>query len=155
MRDVLGRRFLASLALLGSLVAANALFTERFVVIVAAALIVAPVVTGVATYYFTRDSVANPSIIGIRERAQTSFLLFMASMAGAILGMIVVGRELGRIGPVPRDTFLIGLAFALILIAGPAANGLVAWQPWRDHEPVSEPTAEEVARRTGHPPVER
>ena len=151
MKDVLGRRFLASLALLGGLVAADLLFPERFVVIVAGALFVALVVTAVATYYFTLDSQRNPSIVSLRERAQTSFLLFLASLAGAFMGAIVIGRELGRIGPVPRDTFLVGLSFALILIAGPAANALVTWQPWRRSTPMP---PEEVARRIGHPPVE-
>lgn len=149
---MLGARFLASLALLGGLVAANVIFPERFAIIVAAALVIAPVITGAATYYFARESVANPSILSLRERAQTSFLLFLASLSSAALGGLVVARELERIGPVPRDIFLIGISFALLLIAGPAGNGLVTWQPWRRSAATA--NADEVERRIGgHPPV--
>lgn len=131
MRDVLGSRFLASAGLLGGLVILNVVAGSAFAFIVAVALVIAPSICWAATYYFTKRSKANPSIKSLRERAQTSFLLAIVSTTGAVLGAIVVLRELSVIAAVPRDIFLVGLAFALILVAGPALNGLVTWQPWK------------------------
>lgn len=140
MSAIHGRRVAASLTLLGVLVLINTLAPQLFPLVVALALIVSPVVCGAAAYYFTQLSLTDAMeaardgrepIRSLRDRAQTSLLLAIASSAGALLGWLVVFRAFGWIPPVPRETFLVGLSYALLLIAGPAGNWLAVWRPWK------------------------
>jgi hypothetical protein len=57
--------------------------------------------------------------------------LALAQTVGAFLGLIVVLRALEIIPPVDRGVFLVGLGFALLMIAAPAINWLITWTPWR------------------------
>ncbi len=59
----------------------------------------------------------------------------------------MVGRALNVIPVIPRGVFLVGLAYALILLSAPAISWLIVWRPWRREVrvPVSERPAETEA----------
>ena len=131
MIAIVGTRLLAAVVVLVTLIVANALLPETLPYFVAIALIVLPIVQWAAVGFFAARSVENPEIVSLRARVQDAMALALAQTAGAALGLIVVLRALNVIAPVDRGVFLVGLSFALLMIAAPAVNWLVTWRPWK------------------------
>ena len=131
MIDLLGNRLLAAGLVLLTLVIMQTVFPDVLPIVVGIALIVLPIVCWAAVGFFAARSLEDPTILALRARVQDAVALALAQTAGAFLGLLVVLRALNIIDPVDRGVFLVGLSFALLMIAAPAVNWLVTWTPWR------------------------
>lgn len=131
MTALLGSRFTAAGLLLVALVFLELLVPALFPLIVAAVLIVLPPFHWATVLFFGRRAMAAPDVPVLGTRTQDAFMLALVSTTAAFLGLLVVLRAFERIGPVPREVFLIGVAYCLLLVAGPAFNWIVTWWPWR------------------------
>ena len=131
MMALLGTRIIAALLVLLALIVMYIVLPDVLPVIVAVALIVLPIIQWAAVGFFAARAVENPEIISLRARVQDALALALAQTAGAVLGLILVLRALNVIAPVDRGVFLVGLSFALLMIAAPAVNWLVTWRPWK------------------------
>lgn len=133
MIALLGSRILAAVVLLVALIAAYALLPDQFPLLVSATFAGALIVQFIAARFFIPKAVANDSIVSLRLRAQDVFAGLLGLTTLVILGGILVGRALALIpDPVDRGVFLVGLSFALLMLASPALNALLTWQPWTD-----------------------
>src|SRR5690348_11100353 len=128
---IVGTRLIAAVLVLVSLAVLNLVIPEALPYLVAIALIVLPIIQWAAVGFFAARAVENPEIISLRARVQDALALALAQTAGAVLGLILVLRALNVIAPVDRGVFLVGLSFALLMIAAPAVNWLVTWRPWK------------------------
>ena len=128
---IVGTRLAASAIVLASLIALQLMIPELLPFLVGLALIVLPFVQWAAVGFFAARSIEAPEILSLRARVQDATALALASTAAAVLGLLVVARQLNAIAPVDRAVFLVGLSFALIMVAAPAVNWLVTWRPWR------------------------
>jgi hypothetical protein len=99
--------------------------------VLACALIVLPIIQWATVGFFAARALEDPTIVSLRARVQDALALALAQTVGAFLGLIVVLRALEIIPPVDRGVFLVGLGFALLMIAAPAINWLITWRPWR------------------------
>lgn len=132
MIGIVGTRFAAALTLLGFLAAFQFVAPEHFPVVVAGVLFVSPFLNLAAYWFFAKRAVLPDAPYTLRIRTQDALSLLIASSTAAVLGALVVLRALNAIAPVDRSIFLVGLAFALLMLAAPAVNWLVIWQPWRN-----------------------
>jgi hypothetical protein len=94
-------------------------------------LIALPIVQWAAVGFFAARSLEDPTIVSLRARVQDALALAIAQTVGGGLGLIVVLRALSLIPPVDRGVFLVGISFALLMVAAPAVNWLLTWKPWR------------------------
>ena len=131
MMAIVGTRLASAVVVLVALIVANAIIPATLPYFVAIALIVLPIIQWAAVGFFAARAVENPEIISLRARVQDALALALAQTAGAVLGFLVVLRALNLIQPVDRGVFLVGLSFALLMIAAPAVNWLVTWRPWK------------------------
>jgi len=128
--DIVGTRLAASVALLFLLVLGQAILGDRFAIIVALGLVIVPALSWMTFWFFAKRAVQPDSPFTLRVRTQDALALALASSVGGLLGLIVVARALNVVPPVDRSVFLVGLAFALLMIAAPAVNWLAIWRPW-------------------------
>ena len=131
MMALVGTRLLLAAMVFTALVLLQVTVPDILPVIVAIALIVLPIVQWAAVGFFAARSLEDPTIISLRARVQDAVALALAQTVGAFLGALVVLRALNIIDPVDRSVFLVGIAFALLMIAAPAVNWLATWKPWR------------------------
>lgn len=134
MIALIGQRLAASIALLALLTLLYAVLPPTGYVLVITAAIVATVLVQVAAFvFFSRRAIAQPEIFALQIRAKDAFVLFVASLVVAVMIVVIALRVLEAIpaSDAVRAVFAIGLAFGLLMLAGPAANWLVIWRPWR------------------------
>jgi hypothetical protein len=131
MIEMLGNRLLAALAVLVALTVLQLAAPDVMPVVLACALIVLPIIQWATVGFFAARALEDPTIVSLRARVQDALALALAQTVGAFLGLIVVLRALEIIPPVDRGVFLVGLGFALLMIAAPAINWLITWTPWR------------------------
>lgn len=131
MIAIVGTRLVAALLVMAVLIALQVLVPDVLPLIVAVALIALPILQWAAVGFFAARSLEDPSIISLRARVQDALALALAQTVGAALGLIVVLRAFDVIPPVDRGVFLVGLSFALLMVAAPAVNWLITWRPWR------------------------
>ena len=128
--QIVGTRLLVAALLMAALILAQVLVPQVLPIIVALALVVLPIVQWAAVGFFIARSLEDPSILALRSRTQDAVALALAQTVGAALGLVVVLRALNVIDAVDRGVFLVGLSFALLMVAAPAVNWLVVWKPW-------------------------
>lgn len=131
MIGILGSRVAAAAITLAALIVLNVVIPDVLPLVVAIALIVLPIIQWAAVGFFAARSIEHPEIQSLRSRVQDALALALAQTAGAVMGMLIVLRSLNIIPVVDRGIFLVGLSFALLMIAAPAVNWLVTWRPWR------------------------
>lgn len=131
MISIVGTRIAAAAALFLLLCFLEAVTGDLFSFLVAVGLIIVPSLSWATFYFFARRAVLPDAPFALKIRVQDALALSIASTVGAFLGLIVVLRAVNIIGPVDRSVFLVGLSFALLMIAAPAVNWLVVWTPWR------------------------
>lgn len=131
MIGIVGTRFAAALGLLLLLVFLQLVAPSAFPILVAAVLVVSPFLNLAAYWFFARRAVLPDAPFTLKIRVQDALALLLASTTSAVLGVLVVLRALNVIAPVDRAIFLVGIAFALLMLAAPAVNWLVVWRPWR------------------------
>lgn len=129
--QIIGTRLAVAAGLLGLLIVAELVVPEILPLMVCVALIVLPIVQWAAVGFFAARTLEDPSILALRARTQDAVALALAQTVGAALGLIVVLRAFSIITPIDRGVFLVGLSFALLMIAAPAVNWLLTWKPWR------------------------
>lgn len=103
-----------------------------FAILVSLALPVLLVVNIVTAVLLAQASRRAPEIVSLRARADDAVFLGAAAAAAAVMGTLVIARAFGAIQPVPREVFLVGISYALIVLSAPAVNWLVVWKPWRE-----------------------
>ena len=123
-------RLAAAGALLAALWLANLALGDVFTLLVSLALVAVPALSWMTYWFFAKRAVAHPELLALRVQVQDALALALASSTAGVLGVFAVLRALNVVGPNP-DVFLVGLSFALLMIAAPAVNWLVVWQPWR------------------------
>lgn len=131
MISMLGSRLLAAVAVLAVLIVLQIAAPDVMPVLLACALIVLPIIQWATVGFFAARALEDPTIISLRSRVQDALALALAQTVGAFLGLIVVLRALEIIPAVDRGVFLVGIGFALLMIAAPAVNWLITWRPWR------------------------
>lgn len=131
MISMLGSRLLAAVAVLAVLIVLQIAAPDVMPVLLACALIVLPIIQWATVGFFAARALEDPTIISLRSRVQDALALALAQTVGAFLGLIVVLRALELIPAVDRGVFLVGIGFALLMIAAPAVNWLITWRPWR------------------------
>lgn len=131
MIEIVGGRLIASLVVLLVLGLLNLIVPAALPILVSVALIALPIIQWAAVGFFAARSVEHPEILSLRARVQDALALALAQTVGAAMGLLVVLRSLNLIEPVERGVFLVGLSFALLMIAAPAINWLVTWRPWK------------------------
>jgi hypothetical protein len=140
LADLVGRRVVLAGLLLGVLIALEIASPVLLSLVASAILLVTVVLTWTSAVFFVRKALFDarrakkdgiPPILSLRARAQDAVALALGHSAGALLGGLVIGRALGVVPPVDRSVFLVGLAFALSMLAAPALNWLLLWRPWR------------------------
>jgi hypothetical protein len=104
---------------------------DAFPLLIATLLVGLVIIQWAAAIFFNRAANADRSILSLQARAQDAVSLAVASSVAAILGLLVVARALDIIPPIDRAVFLVGISFALVMVAAPAVNWLVIWRPWR------------------------
>ena len=123
-------RLAGAAAILLALVVTEATVPTLFPLIVSVILVVSPLVCWSATvrlgraYDFDQDDAHNggPASSRMLEAAfYTGLFLSIASTVGAILGVVAVLRVSGLVAPTPQ-VFLIGIAYVMVLIPGPAVE---------------------------------
>jgi hypothetical protein len=127
---MIANRLASAATLLFALTLIEAAAPALFPILVAVALVVLLSVQWAAAIFFTLASGRDPTIQSLNARAGDALALALGQTAGAVVGLLVVGRAINVIGPVPREVFLLGLSFALLMLAWPAVNWLVIWKPW-------------------------
>ena len=130
MISIVWTRLAAAGLLLVFLWVANIVLGSLFAVLVSLGLIALPALSWLTYWFFARRSVEHPEILALRVQVQDALALALASSTAGLLGLFAVFRAMGVVGPAP-DVFLVGLSFALLMIAAPAVNWLVTWTPWR------------------------
>jgi hypothetical protein len=130
MIGLVGRRLASSIGLLLMLVIVQRLTGEAFVAIVAVTLIALVGFQWLTAVFFTQRSVESPDVLSLRIRAQDAVALAVASTVGGLLGVLVILRALHAITAVDPAVYLIGISFALLMIASPAVNWFLTWRPW-------------------------
>ena len=128
---IVGSRLAVAVALLLLLVLAQLVIPDVLPLVVCIALIVLPIVQWAAVGFFAARSLEDPSILALRARVQDAVALALAQTVGAALGLIVVLRTFSIIPAIDRGVFLVGLSFALLMVAAPAVNWLLTWRPWQ------------------------
>ncbi len=131
MISLFGTRLAAALTVLFALILLQLTVPDVLPIVVAVALIVLPVIQWATVVFFALRALEDPTIISLRARVQDAVALAIASTVGAVLGLIVVARQLNVIPPVDRGVFLVGISFALLMTAAPAINWLITWRPWK------------------------
>lgn len=131
MTGIVGMRLAASIGLLIGLGILEQLAGSLFPYLVAILLIVVPVIQWATVFFFARRLDAHPEIDALRARVQDAVALSLASTVAGLLGLLFVFRALGIIAKVDGTIFLIGLSYVFLMVAAPAVNWLVTWQPWR------------------------
>lgn len=138
--ELLGGRVVGAGLLLGALIVLESVSPDLLSVVASGILVATVLLTWSAALFFVRKALLDgrqskidgvPPIISLRARAQDAVALALGHSAGALLGAIVIGRALGFVPPVDRGVFVVGLSFALSMLAAPALNWLVLWRPWR------------------------
>lgn len=124
-------RLMRALMVLVGIIAVQLAVPDAFPIIVAALLVGLVAIQWAAAIFFNRAANADRSILSLQARAQDSVSLAVASSVAGLLGLLVVARALNIIPAVDRAVFLIGIGFALVMVAAPAVNWLVIWRPWR------------------------
>lgn len=124
-------RLAGAIALLPALVLLEYLVTDAFPFFVSIALPILLLINLATAFMLARASRRAPEIVSLRARADDAIFLVAASAAAATMGLLVIGRAFGTIPPVPREVFLIGVSYALIVLSAPAVNWLIVWRPWR------------------------
>lgn len=132
MTAIVGRRLAASAALLFLLVLGQTTLGDAFALVVAMGLVVVPALSWMTFWFFAKRAVLLDAPFTLRVRTQDALALAIASSVGGFLGLLVVARAMNFIPPVDRGVFLVGLSFALLMIAAPAVNWLVIWRPWAE-----------------------
>lgn len=128
---IVGPRIAASAALFLLLWALSLVLPSPwFVVLVGVALLVVPALSWVTFWFFARKAVLPDAPLTLKIRVQDALALALASTVGGILGFLSLARVLNVI-PSTGPFFVVGIAFALLMIAAPAINWLVVWRPWR------------------------
>lgn len=119
------RRVLAATALLSGLIVGELAAPELFTLGVSAALVIAPGINWVAIGRFRVKHQANPGIRSLQAAYYTLVVLAIASTTVALIGLVVLLRAAGLVSMVPRDVFLIAIAYSLLLITAPAIEWLI------------------------------
>ena len=128
MISLLGTRVLIATVLVTALTLLELLSTELFTMTVSVILTVIPVLFWRTTAFFVRSALNHPDAPALVRQAQDHFALSVASTAAGVLGLLLILRAVTLIGPIPREVFLIGLSYALLMVAAPAVNWLLAWR---------------------------
>lgn len=128
---IVGNRVASAVLLLGILVAVELSAPVLLPVLVVIALLLAPTVQWAAVVFFGRRAVEHPDILALRSRVQDAVALALASTVGSVIALLVLLRWLQLIPTVDRGVVLVGLSFALLMVAAPAVNWLITWRPWR------------------------
>lgn len=124
-------RLVRALMVLGGIVVVQLAIPDQFPLVIGSLLVALVTVQWAAAIFFNRAANADRSILSLQARAQDAVSLAVASTVAGILGLLVVARALNIIPPVDRAVFLVGIGFALVMVAAPAVNWLVIWRPWR------------------------
>lgn len=124
-------RLARALLILIALVIVQLALPDLFPAFVGILLIGATFIQWAAAVFFNRAAAKDGTILSLQARAQDSVSLAVASTVGGGLGLLVVARALNVIPAVDRAVFLVGIGFALVMIAAPAVSWLVIWRPWR------------------------
>lgn len=130
MTAIIGKRLAGAAGLFVALWASQTLLGPLFSVVVGLGLVAIPALSWVTFWFFARRAAVHPEILALRVQVQDALALAIASSTAGALGLFAVFRALGFVGPAP-DIFVVGLSFALLMIAAPAVNWLVTWHPWR------------------------
>jgi hypothetical protein len=132
---ILGRRLAATAALFLALCVLEVATGDYFGLLVALALLIVPVLSWATFYFFAVRAMQPDAPFVLKIRVQDALALAIASSVGAVLGFVVVLRQVGVLPAVDRAVFLVGLSFALLMIAAPAVNWLIVWTPWKAEAP--------------------
>lgn len=131
MIAIVWTRLAAAGLLLVALSVAYLVLGSLFSLLVSLALVAVPALSWLTYWFFARRSVAHPEMLALRVQVQDALALALASSTAGALGLFAVFRAAGLVAPEP-GIFLVGLSFALLMIAAPAVNWLVTWKPWAD-----------------------
>lgn len=121
-------RLVGAIAILGALIVIEAISPQGFPIVVGAVLIGSTVICWAATlllgnaHDYDRDEAEHggPEASRLLEAAfYAALLLAIASTVGALLGLFAILRVANIIAPNPQ-VFLIGIAWVMVLIPGPA-----------------------------------
>lgn len=116
---------LASAALLAlALVFGETVVGESFPIAIAAALILAPVISWRAFRKLHGKHKRWPWIQSLRSAMFTALFLALISTELAGIGLFVVARALELVPALTREQFLVLLAWPLLLLTGPALEWL-------------------------------
>lgn len=123
-----GRRLIVELSLFPALYAMSIPDPVIFGLVISVILVVIPAVTGTVAAVLVWTSRQAPDVETLRERADDSVTLFLVSLAGAGIGIIVIFKAFGI--EFPGRLGLALLAGALLLIAVPALGFLRTWRSY-------------------------
>lgn len=103
---------------------------DSFSLFVAALLIAAPFLNWRAYFRLRakradREALGLSPIYSLRTAYYASLFLAVASTSLALAGLYVVLRAFDLVAAFPRETFLLLLAYPLVLISGPAVEWLI------------------------------
>lgn len=103
---------------------AEAIAGDAFPALVSIALVGAPAIQYLAYRRLRERHLLDPTIQSLRSAMFTALAMLVVSTALAAVGLIVVLRAFGWFPPLGRDTFLVLLAFPLLLLVAPAIEWL-------------------------------
>lgn len=124
----------AALLLLG-LVALEIVAGPAFIWFVAIALLIAPAISWRAWWHLRnlrrqRAALGEPVIRSLQSAYYVALFLAIASSAIAVLAALTILRAVpGLIPAIPREVYLIGLAYPMLLLMGPAFEWLILFSP--------------------------
>lgn len=122
---------LAYLATLAALLVIDAVSDQLLVVMVAATLVVAPLVHVWVAILLVRQSRAAPEIASLALAARRTVTLVVVSVAGAIAGGLALARIVDpalNLSNLPEHPVTIALAYALILLLVPTIDTYLVWR---------------------------
>lgn len=129
MMALLATRLAAAGVLLGGLVLLELTLPMILPGLISLVLILVLAIQWAAVAFFVPRSMSDPAILSLRTRAQDAISLALASTSVAI---VVAFRAVTPADePIARAALLIGLSFALVMVAAPAVNWFVTYKPWR------------------------
>lgn len=133
MIRLLGPHVIGAVALLVSLIGLYAVLPALFPVIAVMTFVVALVLIVASVRFFVPKAVVNDKIISLRVRAQDQVAALIGISTLVTIGALLVARAFALIAnPIDRGVYLVGISFAVLMLASPALNALVVWRPWRD-----------------------
>lgn len=133
MKQLLGTRLIAAVALLVALAVIYAATPVLFPFVAVAAFVAVFGIVLASVRFFVPKAVENEEIISLRVRAQDQVASLIGIATLVFLGVILVLRAFALIpNAVDRGVFLVGITFAVLMLASPAVNALLTWRPWAD-----------------------